>query len=336
MKETKSFSTNDTYFGVTSESPSHDMFTRGKEGDWESYRAVREMLKESGYVFHDDPRRLYKSLRRTMHAGSKGDIHLTSEIYPAGFRFEFYEDVVRDNPNGGRYHFNKLEKMPYLRRQKVILAHRKIAEVLMARGFADGRDKKLPPLERIMESRRRDRDWRRYEIVIDGQPDYNVCDQDGIRLKDGDIRSYWSRNGRLQRGAVYYDMNSMWWVISAPDELDKESAHEFFQYDHEQHGRKLSRNPLINISHALESAVKARNFKKAGAIQEAISRIYGGLESLSVGDRVKVDNPRFHGKGTVEWLDSPFWVGVKVDGSGNTWRYEWATVKLAEQACGVS
>src|SRR6266404_5486552 len=202
MKETKSFSTHDAYFGVTSESPSHDMFTRGKEGDWESYRAVRDMLKLSGYVFHDDPRRLYKSLRRTMHAASKGDIHFTSQIYPTGFRFEFYEDVIRDNPNGGRYHFSKLEKMPYLRRQKVILAHRKIAEVLLARGFVDQRDKNLPPLERILEDRRKDRDWRRYAIVIDGQPDYNVCDQDGIRLKDGDVRCFWSPNGRLKRGTV--------------------------------------------------------------------------------------------------------------------------------------
>ncbi len=63
--------------------------------------------------------------------------------------------------------------------------------------------------------------------------------------------------------------------------------------------------------------------------------MYGGLESLEVGDRVKVDNPRFRGKGTVEWLRAPFWVGVKVDGSGNTWRYEWATVKLAQKVCEV-
>lgn len=311
----------------------YDCFVAGKEGDWKTYNAVRGLLRECGWTFHQDPeiKKRYRSLARTHHAGSRGGLHFTSEINPRGFKFEFYEDVVRDNPHGGRYHFDKLRKMPYLRRLSFLWIRNNILALLGRLGFTIRQGNEgLSAMDRILKDRRESWHWKPGINHADGQPDYNVLDAGKVRLQDGDVRCFWSPNGRLRRGKAYYNLNSMWWVITADGDLHNESAWELFTYDPDRHGRKLSRDPLVRISAALRHAVEQQHYERAAAIRDAIARFPGQEpHEFKPGDRVLVDNPRYNGPGIVDQVRPPFWVVVKVGqkGDGNAWRYEWATVK---------
>ena len=330
--------TYDSTISAGTDPSSYDFFKQGKDGDWDTYRAVLDLLRSMGYVLHQDPfMRTFHFKTKNRHAGSKADVHFASEINPSGLQFMFYEDVVRDNSHGGRYHFDKMKKMPYLRRITVTLAHRKIQALLEARGFVMVT---LPPpataMEEISRRQAEHKDSHPY-ATVDKQPDYNVMDADKVRLKDGDIRYFWTWNGRLGRGPVYYNLNSMWLCASSPTDWENKAAWQYFSYDEAKHGRKLSIAPIEKISAALRRAVERHDYEKAAIIRDALLRMTP-LHDLKPGDRVKVDHHNYDGYGIVDWVRPPFTVGVKCgrEGEGNVHVYEWATVKPAGELAPVS
>lgn len=330
--------TYDSTISAGTDSADYDFFRQGKDGDWESYRAALSLLRDMGYALHRDPfMDRFKFKASNKHAGSKGDVHFHSEVNPAGFKFEFYEDVVRDNKYGGRHHFDKMLKMPYLRRLKVTLAHRKIQALLESRGFVmTTLPKPATAMEAIERRRAETRESHPY-LVAEKQPDYNVMDEDKVRLKDADVRYFWSPNGRLRRGRCYYNMNSMWWCAYSPTEWMNEAAWRYFSYDPKKHGRKLSIDPIVKISRALRAAVEKNDYERARVIRDALVRMTP-LHDLKPGDRVMVNHPNYDGRGIVDWIRPPFTVGVRVgpEGDGNCHVYEWATVKPVVEALEVA
>jgi len=228
-------------------------------------------------------------------------------------------------------HFDKLRKMPYLRRLAFFWIRNNILALLGRLGFTIRQGNEgLSPMDRILKDRRESWHWKPGINHADGQPDYNVQDADKVRLQDGDVRYFWSPNGRLCRGRAYYNLNNMWWVITSGGDLHNEAAWRLFSYDAARHGRKLSLDPLVRISAALRHAVEQQQYERAAKIRDAIARLPGQEpRDFKPGDRVLVDNPRYHGPGIVDQVRPPFWVVVKVGekGDGNAWRYEWATVQ---------
>lgn len=337
MNDVKSFGIHDTDLII--HTPTKESFhdrPSWQQGDQETYRALFFLLKENGFVKHADGRyrdSRWSSLRATHHGGSKGDVHFHSEINLATMQFRFYEDVVRDNRNGGRYHFSKMEKAPYLWQKRVQLIHLKMAQLLMSRGFEDH----TPPVfetayEEVFERRRHTAEWH-FKSVFGPEPveSYNGKDADGVMLQGGEIRCWYSRNGRLMRGRVHRDINNVWPIVVNRYEVEYGLGnHNLFTYDPAKHPRKMSLHPLVNISTALRRAVQARNYKRAARIQEALDRM-ATLHTFEPGDLVDVDNPRYQGPGIVDHVKPPFFVGVKVGpkGEGNLWSYEWATVRPA-------
>lgn len=302
------------------------------ENDWESYRAVRSVLKENGYVLHRDPQLQdrHKCIRDTHHAGSKHDVHFRSEIYPAGFRFEFYEDVVRDNPNGGRYTFDKMEKMPYLRRLRVKLILSKIADRLVSRGFVDNTER---PPSGAFEYVRWDRaQWSVHHESFYQRPieRYNSEDADGQELRDGMVRYGRTLNGRLVRGTVFYRSNNMWHLVLNRHEVTQYASFQLFSYRPGVTDRKIAIEPKMKLSRALACAIKRCDFRRAASIQDVIRRTVGQHE-FKRGDEVSVDHPNYVGSGVVQYVRPPISVGVKLS-NGNTWEYEWATVRPAERS----
>lgn len=304
-------------------------------GDWKAYTAVRDLLKRQGYTIGVDPetKARYKRIWRYHHAGQRKDVLFCSNIYPAGFEFKFYEDVIRDNRNGGKYHFDKMQKAPYLWRLSVELIHRKISALLEKRGFRNGTSQ--PPATALEAVEKRQKGWMESHPYIFKEPphSYNATDEDGALLLGGEVRCFRTRNGHLSRGIVWRGANNCWDLVLNRTEWTNEATFRLFTYDPKKHERKVSVDPLVNISRALERAVQARNYLRAAAIQKAIDRM-APIHDFKPGDRVEVENPRYHGPGIVESVHPPFWVLVKVgrEGDGNTWRYEWPTVKPAALA----
>jgi hypothetical protein len=332
MADERTFHIHDSSVIVWGAQPSPGSISR-EGGDWNTYTAVRKLLKRRGYTVGFDPetKARYKKIWKWHHAGRRKDVLFRSYIYTTGFEFKFYEDVIRDNKNGGEYHFDKMKKAHYLWRLSVELIHRKITALLERRGFRNVTTR--PPETALEAVEQRQKSWMvSHPYIFKDLPySYNATDEDGVLLLGGEVRYFRTRNGHLSRGVVWRGANNCWDLVQNRTEWTNEATFRLFTYDPKKHERKVSVDPLVNISRALEGAVRARNYLRADAIQKAIDRM-ATHHDFKAGDRVEVDNPRYQGPGIVESVRPPFWVLVKVgrEGDGNTWRYEWATVRPAD------
>ena len=71
------------------------------------------MLGTEGFEVRKDPE-VDKIIRNDYWIGKRGDLEFHAEKYPNGFKIEFFQNVVHENRNGGRYDFDKFQKMPYM------------------------------------------------------------------------------------------------------------------------------------------------------------------------------------------------------------------------------
>jgi len=236
--------------------------------------AIRGVLRREGYSCRQDPK-VHKCIRKAHLMGRKDDVHYALECGPRGFKLDFYEDVIRDNKCGGRYHFDKMAKMPYLRRLKVQLIHQKLASELEVMGF----------VSRFGVPHDRARAWvleQRAELLDFQGPNfydeerrysYNCEDADKIQIRDGEIRYFYDRyDGSLHRGEVWRHINSMWWVIENETTVSNIACFELFFYDPARHPRRRPHNPMKTMEHALKKMVEKRDFERAIGLRDAIRR----------------------------------------------------------------
>jgi len=238
-------------------------------------KSMKRTMKKAGYSFRQDVK-VDKLIRRVHFAGSKDDVHFYAEAYPIGFKIEFYEDVVRDNKCGGRYHFDKMEKMPYLRRLKVKLILEKLATRLEIIGF---RDETPVPSSRAWAFVQQERAGL---IAFQGEKFYeddryrgygNCTDADGKEIVEGSVkycRNYW---GELRRGFAWRHINNMWWVICGEGEVYNIASFDLFDWDPARHKRHEVRDPAARVERLLKKAVAAQQFEKAIGLRDALKRM---------------------------------------------------------------
>ena len=182
------------------------------------------MMRDRGFQVGRDPyiEENFKILSKDRWYGRKGDLEFKAERYLAGFKLEFFQNVIIKNPAGGYYDFDKYSKMPYM--TKLMFRN----EVRHIKAF-------LESLECVDDSRpvhKYAADKIKYSFVesphfpqktmeefelsdLDGQTreKYNNNDRDKKTIFNGQIKYYRDWNGRLARGRVYRNLNNMWWVI---------------------------------------------------------------------------------------------------------------------------
>ena len=244
--------------------------------DWASYNTLRKLMRRAGFTFHQNRaiKKQWPSLARTHFAGCRRDVHFVSDIYPAGFKFEFYEDVVRDNRNGGLYHFDKMKKMPYLRRLRVKRTFAAISAALRQLGFRDAtRADPHDAFQRMRARRKELEDFQGRDFYRGPVPEYNSKDADGRFLRDGDLRYFRTESGRLLRGTVYRNINNMWWVVLNRSDLRNLASFELFTYNRATHKRKEPPAPLVSMEARLASYVKRQDFERAIGLRDAIQRL---------------------------------------------------------------
>lgn len=236
--------------------------------------AIRGVLRREGYSCRQDPK-VHKCIRKAHLMGQKDDVHYVLECGPRGFKLDFYEDVIRDNKNGGRYHFDKMAKMPYLRRLKVQLIHQKLAAELEVMGFAECAK---VPYDRarawVLEQRAELLDFQGPTFYdAERQYSYNCEDADKLQIRDGEIRYYYDRyTGHLHRGEVWRHINNMWWVIENEREVSNIACFELFFYDPAKHPRRRHEDPLGRMKRKLKKIVDNQEFEKAIGLRDAIRR----------------------------------------------------------------
>jgi hypothetical protein len=267
----KTYLVHDATLIVDVEAPDGQSFLRCHEP---TLSAIRGVLRREGYSCRQD-KTVHKCIRKAHLAGKKGDVHFVLECGPRGFQVNFYENVVRDNKCGGRYHFDKMAKMPYLRRLKVEFIHQRLIAELEIFGFVDRTPVKSDRARAfVLQERAELLDFQGPTFYdVERQYSYNYEDADKIRIRDGEIRYFYDRyDGSLHRGEVWRHINNMWWVIENESTVSNIACFELFFYDPARHPRRRPHDPLATMKRKLKKMVDREDFEKAIGLRNAIRR----------------------------------------------------------------
>jgi hypothetical protein len=203
---------------------------------------VFSLLKTRGFTIQTDQRilREYPTLADTHWEGSKGNLLFKAKIYPAGFELKFYQEVVTENPHGGYYDFDKFEKMPYIIRCEYILTRKYICELLESEGYIN---ESKPTFKLALDDvMYRIKSCWHYkegkELPEYNLPSYNSEDKDGKQLRNGQIKYFRDRKGRLMRGTIYHNINNMWWVVISKFSFTNVASFDFFDLDTEENSQR--------------------------------------------------------------------------------------------------
>ena len=236
--------------------------------DWDTFNAIRKLLTSNGFLFHQDQdvKKRHRCLARTHFHGQYGDLQFKAKIYPVGMEFEFYQDIVHENPHGGYYDFNKLEKMPYVIRLRFFWTLNKIVRLLEDMGF-ENHTKPVykTALEKVMQHRAEVEAFHGKNFYVGARLSYNAKDADGNCLEDGMFRYFRDYNGRLLRGTIYHNLNNMWWVVVNKDCYRNIAAFELFELNESVfRGRCVHpRRRKSKLESLLATAISNQDFEKA-------------------------------------------------------------------------
>lgn len=246
-------------------------------------------MQDRGFRVGRDPRieQHYKILTKDHWYGRKGDLEFKAERYPAGWKIEFFQNIVFENKAGGYYDFDKYKKMPYLIKLLFRNEVRHIKQFLIQFGYQDVSD----PIYKLASDRIKAKyveSWHYPQKSMDefqledlnGQTDpysYNHLDRDKKIIYNGQVKYFRDWNGRLVRGIVYHNINNMWWVILNDYKYTNKADFELFdptEADFKARRVKEDRKPkkyldrkekLQEVSpRELINELKRRGFKIAG------------------------------------------------------------------------
>ncbi|WP_156290753.1 hypothetical protein [Oceanobacillus salinisoli] len=279
-KESKSFRCWNTNLSVPFDSDiSHPTMKR-----------LLEMMQKRGWKIQTDQRILeeYPILADDHFEGRKGDLKFKAEKYPAGFNFEFFQDINVENTNGGYYDFDKFEKMPYLIKLRFLLEKKYMIKLLDDEGYSDGSESTFKyAYEEVMHRIKSCCHYKEGKELPDFEiEEYNAKDKDGKILKNGQVKYFRDRKGRLQRGVIYHNINNMWWTILNKYEFTNIASFYFFDLDTEENRkRKLVKpsgkhNPKSRSVPDENQIEKWKSKAKKSTKQERITKANGILDYL--------------------------------------------------------
>ncbi|MCU1142518.1 UvrB/UvrC motif-containing protein [Stenotrophomonas maltophilia] len=213
----------------------------------------------------------------------KGDLHAQLSVGGRHIELKFWQELHNvSNPNGGRYDFDKEQRMPYLLRLQMEHTRRKLRDYLV--NVFDGYTFQTPkisspspcPLAYFNEHWDSEYDRRRgthrFDRGVDGWPSENALrswcrkDADGVALQHGDVRCIRDRQGRVRRGRVYGGINGMWMLVYGPGQRDHmhETAGSFFSYVPGMPRKVVSAYQANKrLQQELAQAISNQNFERA-------------------------------------------------------------------------
>lgn len=169
----------------------------------------------------------YPTISKGYKYGIKNGLEFNSKPTSAGFTFEFYQNINFENKNGGKYDFNKYEKMPY----RIKLTYRnemfKLADFLKTKNVEVIIKYPLSDIEKIIKSNQDNthihgqnikclEDIGVYMASESGRHnrENNSKDANKKQITCGETKYFYDYyNKKLSRGIVYHHINNMWWVL---------------------------------------------------------------------------------------------------------------------------
>ena len=237
------------YRNNTVEAPNGLDSWRFKYPHFGTLHRIFNMLRAEGFSIENDAE-VAKCIRRDYYIGRRGDLELYAHRYPAGFEIMFFQNVVIENKNGGRYDFHKFQKMPYMIRLRFMKYRDKIIALLKSVEDLKDESKADPRLAEEWIKARYVEEWHHEQkdmnfllSDLDGQTQesYNGRDRDEKTLHNGDVKYFRHWDGRLYRGRVYHNINNMWWVILDRFTVRNVASFELFDLTPEDNRRRQAK-----------------------------------------------------------------------------------------------
>ena len=232
------------------------------------------------------------SFASNYRACRKGDLHGELSLGGRHIEFVMWQELHNvSNPNGGRYDFDKEQRMPYLLRLQMQVTRCRLRDYLVnvfdGYVFTPERVSSPNPDPLAYFNARWDGEYEkrrgthRFDRGPDGWPSERAMsswdrkDADGRPLSHGDVRWMRDRQGRLRRGRVYGGINGMWMIVYGPGPRDHthESAGKFFTYVPCMPRKQVSeyhRRKRVQVE--LDLAVSAMNFERAAVLRDVLHR----------------------------------------------------------------
>lgn len=240
------------------------------------FHRTMNRLAELGFTVGDDPRivRDYKILAPHHRVGvHPSGLMFKSEVYPIGFKVEFYQELITVNKCGGAYDFDKVGKMPYLIRLHWQLVRAKLTAFLLGLGWKDETEPVPTTADEIIAKRRAD--WMKSHgpHFYDSISSYNAKDRDGGVLTDGCFRYFRDHDRRLGRGIVWHSANNMWMVRVNRTCVRYMAASELFQCEHPaQEPRRFVRPDIrkVRLENIKAKAVSSEDFERAAVLRDIL------------------------------------------------------------------
>ena len=268
------------------------LLTETNEKSEKLYLNICEHFKRRGFKVGRDEEifKQYPTIAKGHKYGFKNDLEFNSEPTSAGFKFEFYQNIIFKNSNGGKYDFDKYEKMPY----RLKLTYRN--EMLRLAKFLESKDVEvfikvpLTDIEEIIKSDQNNTHIHGKNInCLDDIRIYmeselgnynrgcNSKDKHEKHITCGEVKYFYDYyTKRLSRGIVYHHINNMWWVLVHGKRYNK-SSFDLFDFSPDTLKRKsLSKEAQINrMEQQLKVLENKRLYDKCISLNKSISKLQG-------------------------------------------------------------
>lgn len=269
-----------------------------KRDEWEKsfksqvfMRIIQSMRRLGWTVGRWDGSKRYACIANNFRTCSKGGLRAELQISGRCIELQMWQDVTPSvNRHGGRYDFNKEDRMPYVLRLEMERTRCHIRDclcnVFTRYTFSPPRVRSPNPDPLTYFNDGWDGEYEkrkgihRFERGPDGWPsDKELCswdrtDKDGIRLNHGDVRWCYDHKGRLIRGRVYGGINGMWMMVYGKGQHDhtQRNAGCFFTYRPGETPRKSidPQERRARLKRELEKALALMDLKRAQVLRNIL------------------------------------------------------------------
>lgn len=215
----------------------------------------------------------------------KGDLQGRLEVTGRCIRFEMWQDVANvENPNGGRYDFDKEKRMPYLLWLEMERTRRRLRAYLcnVFAGYEfndrlrDGRHAERGPgaltaLEWVEQANRSSGHY----VAELGHARINMACN--AKSADGGTITHGARvyaigyDDRMVAGTAYYNLNNMWWVVTGKyDVINVHSGAIYLENPGDLRRKRNDGRRRRRLEQELARAIKAMDFRRAETLKNIL------------------------------------------------------------------
>lgn len=216
----------------------------------------------------------------------KGDLQGFLDLSGRHIKLEMWQDVANvDHPSGGRYEFNKEQRMPYLLWLEMERTRRRLRDYLcnVFSGYEFNSERRLPGRRpncgpgalTALEWVGKDNRSSGHYVAELGHARINMeCNArsgDGGTITHGDHVYAIGYDGRIVVGTALYDLNSRWWVVTGKyGVIGVNCSDIFLESPGDLRRKRNERTRRKRLEGELAKAIKAMDFLRAETLKHIL------------------------------------------------------------------